>query len=1260
MPKLKIDLVVDDKGTLVVRGFGREVDRVVWSSGSAFRGLAREARVAGAALTAMTAAGGLVAAGVIGITDQYTSLESKLRLVTDSADELRSVQADLYRISQDSRQEYAGTVELYSRMARATRDTSISQHDMLVSTEAINKAMIISGATSQEASAAMIQLSQGLASNALRGDELRSVLEQTPRVARMVADGLGIAVGELRKWGKAGKLTTEAVINAITSQAAVINTEFAKVNVTVGQSRTVLVNTFKSIINDGGQAASITETLSGAILDFSDYLNDHRQELTDYFADGVEGAVDFMSVLGRLGQEGKPYLDSILTVSESIYDVAGRFADLGGPSTMEWGIIGYALLRGGPQAAAVTAALVTINNQLERYNLNLGSLKTSWQEYDQAMGNLAAVFRGEKDWNTGADLITSETDRIEHEITRLKESIAEAGDPVGDFFRKIFTGEEQSADQAAWIDSLQEKIGRLTVELEGVDQAYDDLGGTLGDYDWEGPAPAFLRVGEAAKKSKDDVCKANREKLTCTQRTTKKINAALDRMFDKEAADSKRAQEKLVRGYIESARGITDNWQIQARDREEVEARAMDAMIQLNGDATGEMENYWADFSENTKNILHDFVERSVKLEFDSIGDAFTSLLDSMLEMFIDWIAKMVANWAMSGLTELVINGSMDGFSLSSLFGGSSGGGGGALGMAYNAASLANTGSGMLGGPSTASLTAPISQYASGQLGLGSGTVGTNLAYGAHALYGAGTTGVGTVGSWYAGLQAAGNGVNAGTSLALIEGTYGPAAETIGAQIGATAGEEMAASMAGTTVDFSIDAAGGYAAAGSEAGASAGAGTAGWASAGWAALPLIAGAIWMGLENATDDKPAEQARKHWGLDTGARQYDLAADPVLVASRWTDQFQGVFDFATKGFGNLADMSHQLGASLDVDHVQQYVSTIAGVNVSMEQSANIMNLAHDAAQGNDAAFESLYQTLQVTMQATGDSTEYASATAYGLVEAMIDAGQATEATIGELNGITDSMVDQAMAADTLADAMVSAGVVTEDTADSISDAYGASEKAVEQYIQHMSGLDDEWYFASDVMDEVKAAASGGSSELQRLISELEGMGYSSSDASNAAIAMTNAVRQFSNTNLNLEATARLNVEIQGDANMSSSISGQAAVSSSNRYVHNYDYFDPYDPYGDAEGSALGGVVERPTWFTPFNYFGEAGPEAITPLRHPKQINHIEDKLDKLLGGRQSIENNIQLKIVLDGKELDARIIAVNSDHARQRQYRGEVTA
>ncbi len=768
----------------------------------------------------------------------------------------------------------------------------------------------------------------------------------------------------------------------------------------------------------------------------------------------------------------------------------------------------------------------------------------------------------------------------------------------------------------------------------------------------------LLKVEKRYGGLADNLCDFNKIVLNCTDKAYRKMGLMSKHEYEQRKSNAKKTYDAIVAAEGDTVRAkqayTSELIQID-NEYHNVTVQNADAFAQTWKDTLEDVGTAWHDM---TGIMVEDFWNGDLGTVFERFGDLFEDTLKRMLTRWVQYLADMAAAWAMAKIGQ-AIGGNLGGIltGLAGQISGSSGGSGGSIGAIYNAASLANSGSGMLGGPSTSSLTAPISQFASGQIGLGSGTVGTNLMTGAHAVYGAATTGVGTVGSYYAGLQAAANGVNAGTSLALIEGSYGPAAEAIGTQIGATAGEEMAASMAGTTVDFSIDAAGGYAAStgGSAASTGAGAGTAGWASAGWAAMPLIGGSIWMGLENATDDKPAEQAYKAWGLNTGSRSNNLASDPDMLAQKWQDEFQVVFDFATKGFGNLADMSHQLGTAMDVNHVQQYVSTIAGVNVTMEESASIMDLAHQAAQGNDLVFNQLYETINGVMQATGDSTEYAAATAYGLVEAMIDAGQATDATIGQLNGITDSMVTQAAAADSLADAMVASGIATEDTADQISAAYGSGTEAIEQYISHMNGLDDEWLASSDVMDEVMAAANGGSNALQELIHDLEGTGLSSEQAAQAAQAMTNAVRDFSNTDLDLEATARLNVEVQGAANVSSSISGASSLSSS-QYFNDYSDFDPYDPYGDAEGSAVGGIMTRPTFFAPGRYGGEAGAEGILPL--PYGPGMMKDIYDATVKSSQRDANPVVVHnhFYVDGKEIATSIMPAVDRHVATREARG----
>ena len=126
-------------------------------------------------------------------------------------------------------------------------------------------AIITSGASATEASAGLIQFSQGLASGTLRGDELRSVLEQLPRLARAIADGLGITVGELRELGSAGALTGEQVLRAIQSQAGQIAKEFAEIDRTAAQAFTQLESAFLRAAGISADTAGGTEQVVAAI-----------------------------------------------------------------------------------------------------------------------------------------------------------------------------------------------------------------------------------------------------------------------------------------------------------------------------------------------------------------------------------------------------------------------------------------------------------------------------------------------------------------------------------------------------------------------------------------------------------------------------------------------------------------------------------------------------------------------------------------------------------------------------------------------------------------------------------------------------------------------------------------------------------------------------------------------------------------------------------------------------------------------------------
>lgn len=215
-----------------------------------------------------TALGALVpvlsAGAVLRQVDAYTNLQNRLRLVTNGTEELRQVTEGLFAVADRSRSSVESTIELYSRFAQNTRDLNLGQEQLLRITETVTKAVRISGASASEAVGGLRQLGQAL-SGGLRGDELTSVLENLPRVARLIADQLGVQVGALRTVAAQGKITTEVLIEAFKNAGAQIDEEFAKLVPTVSESLTRLSNKTLEIFGKLNEDADFSANFSDAV-----------------------------------------------------------------------------------------------------------------------------------------------------------------------------------------------------------------------------------------------------------------------------------------------------------------------------------------------------------------------------------------------------------------------------------------------------------------------------------------------------------------------------------------------------------------------------------------------------------------------------------------------------------------------------------------------------------------------------------------------------------------------------------------------------------------------------------------------------------------------------------------------------------------------------------------------------------------------------------------------------------------------------------
>lgn len=244
---------------------------------------------------------------VVEMADSMTLLSAKLSLVVSGTAALARVQSDLFNVSQRTRTGFKETADLFGSLARSTERLGVSQRDVVSVTETINKAIQISGASAASASAALIQLGQGFASGTLRGEELNSVLEQTPRLARAIADGLGVSVGQLRQLGQEGKLTADAVFGALQKAGASINDEFAKLPLTVGGALTQAQNAFLQFVDVVNNSTGATGGLAGAISGAASALVEFNAELkragqgaedVGLLATVFQAALDTIQILG--------------------------------------------------------------------------------------------------------------------------------------------------------------------------------------------------------------------------------------------------------------------------------------------------------------------------------------------------------------------------------------------------------------------------------------------------------------------------------------------------------------------------------------------------------------------------------------------------------------------------------------------------------------------------------------------------------------------------------------------------------------------------------------------------------------------------------------------------------------------------------------------------------------------------------------------------------------------------------------------------
>lgn len=382
-------------------------------------------------------------AGTIALADAFTVLQNRLRVVTDGTLQLTEVTDALFDVSRRTRSSFELTSRLYGRVALASRELGRSQAELLQFTEDLNLAVILSGSTTQEAAAGLIQFSQGLASGALRGDELRSVLEQLPVVADVIAAELGVTRGALRDLGAEGAITARVVLDAFEEASESLQERFAESVRTVSQSFTILRSSVVLTLGELNEATGAMTTLSNAII----FLADNMDTL-------VNLALQLTFVLGTVlvARTGSSIIRTLIRITTSTAGATAAFRGLialfGGPFGVAIAGITTALFfyeTGQARAAAEAERLTRLQTPLRDA---LGLTQDAAEDLAQAFSELGdseqVLFR----------------DRLEIRVADLETALADARARLTRPFERLI-GPSANTEIAPFIDDIQGALARF-------------------------------------------------------------------------------------------------------------------------------------------------------------------------------------------------------------------------------------------------------------------------------------------------------------------------------------------------------------------------------------------------------------------------------------------------------------------------------------------------------------------------------------------------------------------------------------------------------------------------------------------------------------------------------------------------------------------------------------------------------------------------------------------------------------------------------
>lgn len=488
---------------------------------------------------------------IVQIADAWNMMSARLKLATAGSREYTVAQKELFAISQRIGVPIQETATLYGKLQQAVQMLGGEQKDALSLTESISQALRISGASATEAQSSLLQFGQALASGVLRGEEFNSVVENSPRLAKALADGLNVPIGRLRKLAEEGRLTADVVVNALMNQKDKLAAEYAQLPMTVSQAFTRLSNAFGQWISRLDKSTGFTKKLAEALTWLSENLD------------------TVMKWLGRIAEVGLAVL---------VYRLIPALI-------IAWQTAGAAAVTA---ASTTAAAWATANLSLSNAIATVGKLRVAfgvlgaaiigweigtWLSEKFEIVRKAGIFMVEVlmkgiehlrfQWEVFAAIFTSDTiaeatKRHEQRLAEMNRIFAEmyadategANAAQGAMNTAATAAEEIAKRLEAVRQGTQEAVGR---GIEAVHAALEKLKSRLGEVE-QAVGKAQAEVNDATAK----MAEAYKGLTTIVEASLAQQVQAVKNRYDQEKAELERTQQSETSRITKSTQLLTE------------------------------------------------------------------------------------------------------------------------------------------------------------------------------------------------------------------------------------------------------------------------------------------------------------------------------------------------------------------------------------------------------------------------------------------------------------------------------------------------------------------------------------------------------------------------------------------------------------------------------------------------------------------------------------------------------------------------------